>query len=421
MLSYLQDLSNMTGPVAIVLGGTTPHAMLVQKLKGRGFYVVLIDYLDDPPAKKFADQHVKESTLNKEKVLEIAKRVDASLVISTCIDQANSVCCYVAEKLGLPLPYSYATSLDVTDKGLMKRIMIDNAIPTSPYTLTDSVDNIEWSKVEFPAVVKPVDCNSSKGVRRVDSKEDTIQSVSDALELSRTHKAIIEGYNQGEEIQVDCVSTSAGVEVVLTRQKQKINSNDSQMVLQSRGSLFPAPLTNGLNEQVQDIAKRIAFSFGLKNTPFFYQAIVTEKGVRVLEFAPRIGGGLSYFVIKKLTGFDVLDAAIDSFLGKEILFQSTIISKCYSTSLLYMLPGTFDHVEGLQNLKDSGFAEEIFVMKNKGAVVDNDMRSSNRIAAFLLSADTYEELVQKEKTAIRCIEIKDICGNNLMNRAIYNI
>lgn len=410
----------MDKPIAIVLGGTVPHITLIKKLKVRGYYVALIDYLDNPPAKGFADEHIQASTLDQEKVLEISREKNASLVISTCIDQANSVCCYVAEKLGLPHPYSYKTSLDVTDKGLMKKIMADNAIPTSSYTLTDSVGNIDWSKVSYPAVVKPVDCNSSKGVRRVESDEETKARVAEALELSRTHKAIIEGFNQGNEIQVDCVSTNDGVKVVLTRQKKKIVGKGNQMVLNSTGSILPAPLTDDLNKQAQKIAEKIATSFGLKNTPFFYQAIVTEKGIQVLEFAPRIGGGLSYYVIKELAGFDVVEAAIDSFIGNPIIFEGKQFAKCYSTNLLYMLPGVFDHVEGLEELKNNGTAYEIFVMKNKGTEVDCDMRSTNRVAAFVLEADSYAELNNKEKEVIKSVEVRDEEGNPLLNRSIYN-
>lgn len=410
----------MSKPVAIVLGGTSPHATLAQKLKDRGYYVILIDYLDNPPAKIIADEHIKESTLDQDKVLEIAEAKKASLVISTCIDQANSVCCYVAEKLKLPLPYSYKTSLNVTNKGLMKKIMKDNDIPTSSYTLTNSTEEIDWEKVIFPAVVKPVDCNSSKGVRRVDSKEETIQRVSEAVEMSRSHMAIIEEFNQGEEIQVDCVSTYDGVKVVLTRQKKKIVEKGNQMVLNSSGSILPAPLSDELNKQAQEIAEKIATSFGLQNTPFFYQAIVTNNSIQVLEFAPRIGGGLSYYIIKELAGFDVVEAAIDSFIGNPITFEGKQLSKCYSTNLLYMLPGIFDHVEGLEELKKTGFVNEIFVMKNKGSVVDSDMRSSNRVAAFILEADSFTELNNKEEKAIKSVEVRDEDGNPLLNRSIYH-
>lgn len=406
--------------IAIVLGGTSPHSILVQKLKVRGYYVLLVDYLDNPPAKQFADEHIQASTLDKDVVLKIALEKKADIIISTCIDQANSVCCYVAEKLNLPHPYSYETSLNVTDKELMKRIMMDNGIPTSSYIVVEDMDNIDWTKVKFPAVVKPVDCNSSKGVRKVDSIGEAKLRIAEAIELSRTHKAIIEGFNKGEEIQVDCVAVQTGVEVVLTRQKNKISNSGNEMVLQSRGSIIPAPIDESLNYQVHAIAEKIASSFGLTNTPFFYQAIMTDAGIKVLEFAPRIGGGLSYYLIKELAGFDVVEAAIDSFIGKPIEYNASHIEKCYSTNLIYMMPGVFDHIEGLHELKEDGLAYEVFTLKAKGTIIDNDMRSSNRIAAFIIEANTFDELTQKEKKAINKIEIRDNNGNALLNRSIYN-
>ena len=411
----------MEKPIALVLGGTSPHILLVDKLHERGFYVILIDYLDNPPAKRVADEHIKESTLDKEKVLEVTRERHAKLVISACIDQTNSVCCYVAEKLGLPHPYSYQTSLYVTDKGLMKRIMVDNGIPTSSFTTTDSIESIDWSKIEFPAVVKPVDCNSSKGVRRVDSVEETKLRVAEAISLSRTKTAIIEGFNQGEEIQVDCLSTESEVKVVMTRQKQKIASRGNDMVLQSFGSIFPAPLSKELQGQAQEIANGIAKAFGLKNTPFFYQAIVTDEGIRVLEFAPRIGGGLSYYMLNEFAGYDAVEYVIDSYLGKPLRYDPNPNNCFQSTILLYMVSGTFDHISGLAELQEKGVVYETFVMKSKGDVVDGDMRSSNRVAAFVVQGNSYDELKQKEKLAIEEIEIFDKDNKPLLNRQIYSI
>ena len=58
-------------PVAIVLGGTNPHVTLINKLKARGYYTVLVDYLPNPPASKVADEHIQESTLDKEVVAKM--------------------------------------------------------------------------------------------------------------------------------------------------------------------------------------------------------------------------------------------------------------------------------------------------------------------------------------------------------------
>jgi len=399
---------------AIVLGGTSPHIELIKKLKNRGYFVILVDYLNNSPGIPYADKFVRESTLDLEKVLQVAKEEKVDLVISTCIDQANSTCCYVAEKLGLPQPYSYETSLDVTDKGRMKTIMRNNDIPTSSFQIVSNLEDVNWELVSYPAVVKPVDCNSSKGVIKVDNKEDASKVILDDIAMSRTSNAIIEGYNEGIEIQVDCLNFKSETKVLMTRRKKRIETKE-KMVLNSTGSIIPAGLSDELNKQAQEIAAKISDSFNLKNTPFFYQAIVTENGISVIEFAPRIGGGLSSYLIKEITGIDVVDAAIDSFLNIEIdVNEPKEINRIYSTNLLYMKPGIFDHIEGFDELKSKGFVKEVFTTKEVGTEIDSDMRSSNRVGAFIVMADDVEALKQHEKTAYETIKVMNDKNENVI-------
>ena len=73
-------MSEHNKPVAIVLGGTNPHVTLVEKLKKRGYYTVLIDYLPNPPAAQVADEHLQESTLDKELVAKIAREKHAAMI-----------------------------------------------------------------------------------------------------------------------------------------------------------------------------------------------------------------------------------------------------------------------------------------------------------------------------------------------------
>lgn len=405
---------------ALVLGGTSPHKLLIDKLKSRGFYVILVDYLDNPPAKENADEHIKASTLDQDIVLSIAEERKADLVISACIDQANSVCCYVSEKLNLPHPYSFQTSLNVTNKGLMKRIMLENGIPTSPFMTVSSPDEVEWNAVHFPSVVKPVDCNSSKGVKRVDNREDAEEAIADAILMSRSHEAILEGFNIGPEIQVDCLATSSGVKVMMTRQKQKIASNSKGMVLQSYGSVFPAPLTNVQRAEVQSIAERIAAAFELRNTPFFYQAVITNGGISVLEFAPRIGGGLSYSILKDFGAYDAVEYAIDSYMGKELDAIPHIPNdKFLSSVLVYVHRGVFDHLDGFENLISTRVIDRGFLMKAQGDFIDEDLRSSNRVAAFIVTEKDYQSLQSKAKQAFSSIEAFDVEGKPMINRSIY--
>ncbi len=400
-------------PIAIVLGGTSPHVLLVDKLHERGYYVLLVDYLPNPPAKKVADEHIQASTLDKERVLAIAKERKANLVISTCIDQANSVCCYVAERLNLPHPYSYETSLYVTNKGLMKERMKEFDVPSSSFVLTKDVNGVNWNDVHFPCVVKPVDCNSSKGVHRADSIAEAEPFVAEAIHLSQTGTAIIEDFCAGDEIQVDCVALEDDADVVMTRSKVKVLAANST-VLNSFGSIVPAQISEVVNKQLKQIAVNIARGFGLRNTPFFYQAIVTGNQVNVLEFAPRVGGGLSYYMIKNFVGFDAVEAVVDSFLDIPISLGSHAPEKIYRTCLLYSKPCTFDHIEGMEELKRQGIIKEFFITKSKDDVIDGDMRSSNRVGSYIVEAQSVNELNERIKCCLDNVRVLDMNGNNMI-------
>ncbi len=397
---------------AIVLGGTTPHIELIQQLKSRGYYVILVDYLDNPPAKVFADKHIKESTLDQNKVLEIAQKNKVELVISACIDQANSVCCFVAEKMGLPHPYSYETSILVTEKNKMKQIMFDNNIPTSDFQQENDKYHINWSKVKFPAVVKPSDCNSSKGVRKVLNIEEGKKYLIEALNYSRTKQAIVEEFVSGTEIQVDCFATNNDAMVILTRQKKHIQLEDSEE-LNSEGSIIPAPICEGKTEILNEIACKISKVFNLKNTPFFYQAIIDNSGkIFVLEFAPRVGGGLSYYILRNIAGFDAVKAVIDSYLGIKITPKTYDLNCYYSTNLLYMNEGLFDHISGLDEAKERKIILESFVTKKPGTYVDSNLRSGNRVGAFIVKAKSTDELKKLEDEAYSLIDIIDNNGQS---------
>ncbi|MBQ3762173.1 MAG: ATP-grasp domain-containing protein [Clostridia bacterium] len=394
---------------ALVLCGTVPHTLLLEKLRQRGFYTVLADMNPAAPAVKYADEFLCVSAFDKEAVLNAARETGAELVIASCSEQANSVCCYVAEKLGLPHPYSYETSLDVTNKGRMKALFVKGGVTTSEYMLFRNEEELSRCKLPFPVVVKPVDAYSSKGVRKADNFEEMLEFGMAALTFSRSGQGIVEGYCSGMEIQVDCAAIDGKAHVLMTRSKSTMSQDSIE--LNSRGSRVPAGLTPEEDEQAAVLAQRICDAFGLKNTPFFYQARLDKGIISVLEFAPRIGGGLSFQMVRRATSVDIVDLSIQSFLGETLSLEGKF-DKCkkLATLLLYMEPGVFGEVTGLDALLSDGTVDYAAVLKKRGAAVGADRTSSNRALTLIVSAETDEELEQKTQKALGAIDILDIDG-----------
>lgn len=395
---------------AFVLGGTVPHIELINKLKSRGYHVTLIDYYDNPPAKAAADSHVKASTLDKESVLKIAKDNNADLVISSCIDQANSIACYVAERLNLPRPYSYAKSLDVTRKGLMKTIFKRNGIPTSDFYLIDK-DSPREIKLPFPFVIKPTDANSSKGVYKINNNDEFYEKIDDSIRISREGKAIVEGFVAGTEIQVDCVVINHKAHVLMTSDKVAFDNGGRE--LQVTGFSVPGICCERFSERLQEIAQGIADAFELDNTPFFYQAICDENEVCVLEFAPRLPGGTRFETVKLISGFDFIESSIRSFLGEPIEGTIQVPKSKYAMRFLYMKPGVYDHIEGLDKLLADGTINHYFPFVVKGKTIDSSMSSGNRICAIMTEGNTYAEAEGKEKEALKYLAVIDENGKDL--------
>ncbi len=223
-------MNEQNKPVAIVLGGTNPHIELIHQLQARGYYVVLVDYLNHPPAKDHADLHIQESTMDQERVLEIAKKIHASLVISACVDQANITACYVGEKLGLTKPYSYETARNITNKGCMKAAMDKYGVPTTKYVYLEPGHEISELPLNFPVMVKPADSCAASGVKKARNAEELAKFWEQARNVSRTGRTIIEEVARGTEVSAYCFIENHHAHIIMISERISIIEGEQQVL-----------------------------------------------------------------------------------------------------------------------------------------------------------------------------------------------
>lgn len=407
-----------TEAVAIVLGGTRAHIPLLEKLKSRGYKTVLVDYNENPIAKEYADYHIIESTLDKDAVLAIALEQKASLVISTSIDQANVTACYVAEKLGLPSPYSYETAISVTSKKLMKETMAANGIPTAHFVCVKSINELNGLTLKYPLVIKPIDSSGSKGVRKVSRPSELAGFFESALQYSREKEVIVEEYIDGIEVSFDCILSDGNVILLTNRLRKKIEAG-TDSIQQIYATMMPSGISNRQISMVNEIVRKIAEAFKLKNTPLILQTIIRENDINVIEFAPRIGGGESYSFVKINAGVDIIDYAIDSFLGTTAPVNPCEAKPYSADVLLYSEPGLFGKIDGYQSLLDDQTIVYLSSYKNEGMQIQANMASMNRVGVFFVVSDTKKGLHEKIQKAILNIQILDINGRPIMKKKIY--
>jgi carbamoylphosphate synthase large subunit len=403
---------------AIVLGGTYPHIQLLKNLSSRGYETLLIDYHDNPCAKAYADIHVQESTLDRDRVCEIAKKANVSLVICSCIDQANLIACSVAEELGLPSPYNIDIARIATNKPLMKSFMARNGIPTSPFMFVRAPSEAADLSLRCPLIVKPSDSNSSKGVTKIDCLSQLPLAIEAAIGLSRSNEAIIEEFVSGREIGFDFYVNDSDVVLLTTKERRKIPpSIDSAQ--QIYGCYWPARLTFEEIEDCKNIAQLIAGALGLTNSPLMIQAIVNDDGIRVIEFAARFGGGESVKIISELTGVDITDLSILSYFNESTILNLRPPKMMYAETFIYATPCEFADLVIINEADLGGVLEAIHQYKTRGMKIGAELTSNNRVGSFIVSGTDMPQLRAKITALASSIEVIDVYGNNCFRHEIY--
>ncbi len=396
---------------ALVLAGGFPQVALIKELKSRNITVLLADYNSEPVAKKYADFFYQVSTLDIEAIKKLAIKENVDFLITACTDQALLTVANVSEALGLPCYIDYKTALNVTNKAYMKKVFNEFGISTAKHIIMEEFDENEIADMSYPLIVKPVDCNSSKGVRKVFTTDEARTAFEEAVRLSRTNTAIVEEFKSGVELSADVYVENGKAHVLSVSRLDKIADEDKFIIF--RG-VAPSKEANAVMPKIETTAQKIADAFGLKNSPMLIQMIADEKDVYVLEFSARTGGGIKYILIKDSSGFDVISAVVDLTLGKKPHVEKVNTNKYIANSFIYCYPGVYDHLEGFEEMKKQGIIDDYYIFKWKGAEFNSVQSSGDRIAGFKVCADTPEELSEKHKIVSENIKVIGSNGEDIM-------
>lgn len=258
---------------AAVLGGTEDHIRLIELLISDGYYVYLLDYLDDPPAKTYADEFIQVSILDKKLVLSVLRPLGIRLVLATCIDQALLTMAYVAEELRLPCHISYDTAVKLTNKSHMKGRFIDLGIPTSRFLIA-SEKNVVLTSLVFPLVIKPVDSNSSKGITKILDLNSFDTTFSVAKNASLTKEVVIEEFVDGEELSVDVAILNYKPTIVMVTKNIKLTENKYNFTISQ--SYYPADISKTVLDIIRDIAEKLSIGYNIQITRYLFSYYIKK-------------------------------------------------------------------------------------------------------------------------------------------------
>ena len=403
---------------ALVLCGGKPQIALIHELKRRNITAILADANDKAAAVQYADVFYKVSALDVVGIEKIALAEKVDFILSVCADQMLLVAAQLSEKLNLPCYIDYETAKNVSSKEYMKRIFVENNIPTAKYIVGSSISLSVIEGLNFPLIVKPVDCYSSRGVKKVLNYDELLSAFENAKKLSRTGTAIVEEFVEGLELSVDIYVENGKVNILCIRSLDKIPNSEKFIIC--RGN-YPAKISLATKGRVQDVAQKIVEAFGLVDTPMLIQMKINDGQIHILEFCARTGGGIKYRLLPKVCGFDVVKAVLDLTLGEKPHVDIKPLNTFIVDEFLYCNPGILDHTEGFEELLKDGIIDHYEVYKSAGYQFDEINSSGDRVAYFSVVADTEAELRRKHQMAASVVKAVDNKGKDLIQHDIISI
>jgi len=379
-----------------MLGGSHFQVPAIKYAKNAGYHVITADYLPDNPGHKYADEYYNVSTIDKKKVLELAKKLKIDGIVSYASDPGAPAAAYVAEKLSLPgNPYESVKILQRKD--LFREFMKNNNFLVPD---TTSFRNLKEAK-EFASVrlshkaivVKPADSSGSKGVSKLLSIENFDQSFKNAMNYSIAKIVVIEDFIEKAIYEMDGDGFVWQGKLAFRCFGNQHNDLECNPYV-PMGISFPYIQEKPIQQKAHDIIELILTKLKMRVGGLNIEYLTDSDGnIYILEIGPRSGGNLIPEVIKLSTGVDLIAYSIDGAMGKDCTDLKMVAPDGFYSS--YILHAKKDgKVKGIKI--DDDMKHKI-IQKNIITKIGSDVKkfdgSNNTLGTFILKFDSQDEMI----------------------------
>ena len=172
-------------------------------------------------------------------------------------------------------------------------------------------------------------------------------------------------------------------------------------------------------EAIKEIAQKISNEFEIKNSPMLIQLIINDNEISVLEFSARMGGGTKYKFIEAVSGVNIMSKYVDLILGNDVIVNPNKEVEFAYMNYCYSRNGILDRIEGFKEAKEDGIISDYFQYKTAGMRIERAEISSDRVAGYLITGNSIEEITYKQGLAEKNLKIIDINGEDIIIKGIY--
>lgn len=380
----------------LILGGSRYILPVIEAAHEMGVYVITCDYLPNNIAHKYSDEYCNVSIINKEEVLEAARKLNIDGIMSFACDPGVITAAYVAEKMGLPSCGSYESVSILQNKGKFRDFLAKNNfnVPMAKgYTvIKDALDDI--SRYCWPVIVKPTDSAGSKGVIRVDNPKDLEKSIEYALSFSHSNEFIVEEFIEKKGFSSDCEGFSVDGELkFISFSGQRFDENANTPYVPAAYS-WPSSISLDNQKELTSEVQRLLKLLGMKTSIYNIETRESREGkAYIMELSPRGGGNRLAEMMQYATGVDLIANSVRAALGEPIsdMYQRECKGFWAEIILHSQTIGTFQSLWIADEIRENVVEEDLWV--KSGDAVSDFSAANEAIGTLVLKFDNEARLL----------------------------
>ena len=391
----------------MLLGGLRYLLPVIEAAHKLGIYVITCDYLPNNIAHKYSDEYHNVSIVDKEAILELARKLQIDGIMSFAVDPGVVTAAYVQEQMGLPgNPYESVCILQNKDR--FRNFLTQHGfnVPKAKgfASIEDALSEKYW--FPWPVIVKPTDSAGSKGVTRVDCLENLEPALKVAFEHSISGRVIVEEFieKQGCSSDTDCFSVDGKLKFV-SFSAQRFDEDAPNPYTPSAYS-WPSTFTQAQEEELASEIQRLLTLLGMRTSIYNIETRVGVNGKPyIMEVSPRGGGNRLAEMLRYATGVDLITNAVRAAVGEEVVDveQKPYTGHWAEVVLHADQNGYFEGININDDLKKHVREVDLWVKQNDK--VSSFHGANDAIGTLVLSFPTAFELNEKLKLLKQILKI----------------
>ncbi|WP_129582124.1 ATP-grasp domain-containing protein [Clostridium niameyense] len=371
----------------MILGASETQIPFIKIAKEKGYGVIITDIDKNAPGLKYGDVAINISGENKEKILEYARKFNIEGII-TKTERLLATVAYVNEKLNLRGIRSKAARASI-DKVFLRKCMRENGIDICKSYQVESLEDVKAisNKLSYPVVMKPIDGGGSRGVVRINSKNELEKNFDYCMTYSREKKLIIEDFIDGKACSVELITQNGHTHVIAV--SEGITSGSPYFV--ETQHLIPANFSINILKQIEDMCIKTLKAVEVDNAVSFFDMRITKNGPIVIEIAARFAGDyICTDLIKLATGIDMYESLINIVMGEEVSHKNK-----FNKYAVVKFITKFNYENAIKNhksiIQDDNYVKHEYYNRTN---VSGLFNSSDRLGYYIFNAENRESLLK---------------------------